>query len=128
MPFFFFQLKAAEGAQYSTDQAIKLEMELVEMKAERTVMSLRVKTIQHTVKLPSSFRCNTGEFRGGERVGNIVFSREVQIENKVTQFRVCFRLKVKTFPLLALKGVSVVVLVFLHASLFHWLKQLPPHC
>lgn len=82
MPFFF-QLKAAEGAQYSTDQAIKLEMELVEMKAERTVMSLRVKTIQHTVKLPTSFWCNAGEFRGGGRVGNTVFSREVQIDNKV---------------------------------------------
>ena len=37
------QLKAAEGAQYSTEQAIKLEMELVELKAERTVMSLRVR-------------------------------------------------------------------------------------
>lgn len=35
-------MKAAEGAQYSTEQAIKLEMELVELKAERTVMSLRV--------------------------------------------------------------------------------------
>lgn len=77
-------MKAAEGAQYSTDQAIKLEMELVEMKAERTVMSLRVKKkIQHTVKLPTSFRCNAGEFGGGGRVGNTVFSREVQIENKV---------------------------------------------
>jgi len=40
---YFLQLKAAEGAQYSTDQAIKLEMELVELKAERTVMSLRVR-------------------------------------------------------------------------------------
>lgn len=39
---YFLQLKAAEGAQYSTEQAIKLEMELVELKAERTVMSLRV--------------------------------------------------------------------------------------
>lgn len=37
------QLKAAEGAQYSTEQAIKLEMELVELKAERTVMSLTVR-------------------------------------------------------------------------------------
>ena len=41
--FDLWQLKAAEGAQYTTEQAIKLEMELVEMKAERTVMSLRVK-------------------------------------------------------------------------------------
>ena len=40
---YFSQLKAAEGAQYSTDQAIKLEMELVELKAERAVMSLRVR-------------------------------------------------------------------------------------
>lgn len=40
---YFSQLKAAEGAQYSTEQAIKLEMELVELKAERTVMSLRVR-------------------------------------------------------------------------------------
>ena len=39
------QLKAAEGAQYSTEQAIKLEMELVELKAERTVMSLRVRKV-----------------------------------------------------------------------------------
>ena len=51
---------------------------------------------------------------------------EVLIE--LTQFRVCFRLKVETFPLLALNGVSVVVLVFLYASLSHWLKKLPPHC
>jgi len=42
---YFLQLKAAEGAQYSTEQAIKLEMELVELKAERTVMSLRVRNV-----------------------------------------------------------------------------------
>ena len=42
---YFLQLKAAEGAQYSTEQAIKLEMELVELKAERTVMSLRVRSV-----------------------------------------------------------------------------------
>ncbi|XP_015758048.1 PREDICTED: kinesin-II 85 kDa subunit-like isoform X1 [Acropora digitifera] len=44
------QLKAAEGAQYSTDQAIKLEMELVEMKAERTVMSLRIQSVTEEKK------------------------------------------------------------------------------
>lgn len=43
-------MKAAEGAQYSTDQAIKLEMELVELKAERTVMSLRVRKASANLK------------------------------------------------------------------------------
>nr|XP_058950704.1 kinesin-like protein unc-104 isoform X1 [Pocillopora verrucosa] len=44
------QLKAAEGVQYSTDQAIKLEMELVELKAERTVMSLRIQSVTEEKK------------------------------------------------------------------------------
>ena len=48
-------MKAAEGVQYSTDQAIKLEMELVELKAERTVMSLRVSNVKSllTFKKPT---------------------------------------------------------------------------
>ena len=49
----FLQLKAAEGAQYSTEQAIKLEMELVELKSERTVMSLRVSKGCHSWKKAS---------------------------------------------------------------------------
>jgi hypothetical protein len=37
------QLKAAEGAQYTADQAIKLEMDIVELKAERSIMSIKVR-------------------------------------------------------------------------------------
>lgn len=44
------QLKAAEGLQYSTDQSIKLEMELVELKAERTVMSLQIESVTEEKK------------------------------------------------------------------------------
>ncbi|XP_022800927.1 kinesin-like protein KIN-4A [Stylophora pistillata] len=44
------QLKAAEGVQYSTDQSIKLEMELVELKAERTVMSLQIESVTEEKK------------------------------------------------------------------------------
>jgi len=51
---YFLQLKAAEGAQYSTDQAIKLEMEHVELKAERTVMSLRVRNVSANHKKKAS--------------------------------------------------------------------------
>ena len=39
------QLKAAEGAQYSTEQAVKLEMDLIELKAERFTMSLKVHSL-----------------------------------------------------------------------------------
>ena len=51
---YFLQLKAAEGAQYSTEQAIKLEMELVELKAERTVMSLRVRNFSANLENKAS--------------------------------------------------------------------------
>ena len=56
---YFLQMKAAEGAQYSTEQAIKLEMELVELKAERTVMSLRVGNVSANLesKAPRLITC-----------------------------------------------------------------------
>ncbi|XP_032237821.2 kinesin-II 85 kDa subunit isoform X2 [Nematostella vectensis] len=44
------QLKAAEGAQYTTDQAIKLEMDIVELKAERSVMSIKLSALENEKK------------------------------------------------------------------------------
>ncbi|XP_028405762.1 kinesin-II 85 kDa subunit-like [Dendronephthya gigantea] len=44
------QLKGAEGTVYSTENGVKLEMEIVELKAERAVMSLKIQALENEKK------------------------------------------------------------------------------
>ncbi|CAB3983888.1 kinesin KIN-4A [Paramuricea clavata] len=48
------QLKGAEGTVYSTEQGVALEMEIVELKAERSVMSLKIQALENEKKRQQS--------------------------------------------------------------------------
>ncbi|XP_046853337.1 kinesin-like protein klp-20 isoform X2 [Xenia sp. Carnegie-2017] len=44
------QLKSAEGTAYSTEEGVQLEMEIVELKAERAVMALKIQSLENEKK------------------------------------------------------------------------------
>ena len=43
-------MKKVEGSEYTTEQGVKLEIEIVELKAERSMMSLKVNIPSHALK------------------------------------------------------------------------------